>query len=303
MINETLDNYYSQIRAEERSALDRRVEDAYALAPRLRELDEQRARLFFDLGGKRIGPAQAKKSLEEIAREERRVLASIGMPENALTLHYRCPNCGDTGYVSASRAPCACRLLLRERFRGTDGINARETFQTFSEDIFLSSEQKRRTMNAKLICEAYAAELPHAAKPSILLYGSPGLGKSFLGNAIGYDAISHGIDSLRITAYAFTQCVLEDIREHSEKVKALQNVPLLILDDLGSEPNIPNVSTEWFFAVINERLLASLASVFITNLSLKDLHARYGDRLASRLYDVNTTQVLHLTGENLRTVK
>ena len=57
------------------------------------------------------------------------------------------------------------------------------------------------------------------------------------------------------------------------------------------------------FAVINERVLQNLPTVCITNLDLRGLHAKYGERLASRLYDVNTTQVLHLTGENLRTVR
>ena len=37
----------------------------------------------------------------------------------------------------------------------------------------------------------------------------PGLGKSFLGNAIAYDALSRGIDAERVTAYAFIQTVLQ----------------------------------------------------------------------------------------------
>lgn len=77
-------------------------------------------------------------------------------------------------------------------------------------------------------------------------------------------------------------------------------MPLLILDDLGSEPEIPNVSTEWLFAVVNERVLAGRASVCITNLSLAELQARYGERLMSRLCDRNTTLVMQLTGRNLR---
>ena len=225
------------------------------------------------------------------------------MPQDALELRVRCKLCNDTGYLGAGSKPCSCRLLKREALRGSDGINARETFDHFSTDIFPSAEQKKRTINAKLLCEQFAASLPAPEKPSILLFGMPGLGKSFLGNAIAYEALSRGIDAERVTAYAFIQTVLLDIREQTQKAARYQNVPLLVLDDLGSEPVIPNVSFEWLFAVINERTLAGLATVCSTNLTLSQLQTRYDDRFMSRLCDKNTTLVLHLTGDNLRTVR
>jgi DNA replication protein DnaC len=303
MINESLENYYAKIRSKERASLEKRIEQAYQLAPRLKELDVARARLFSEIGKRAITADKAKQELELISLEEQSLLASIGLRPSALTLQYRCTSCQDTGFTGASKKPCSCRLLLREKLRGSDGINDREVFRNFSEDIYLSAEQRRRTLAAKTVCENYAISLPNPLKPNILLYGSPGLGKSFLGNAIAHSAVEQGIESLRITAYAFTQKVFDDIRNHTEHVKVLHSLPLLILDDLGSEPIIPNVSTEWLFAVINERVLQNLPTVCITNLDLRGLQTKYGDRLASRLYDVNTTQVLHLTGENLRTVR
>ncbi len=303
MINDQLDNHYAGIRAAERSAREARVADAYARAPRLKSLDEERARLFIDLGKRAITPEQSKARLSEIFAEEKSLLASLGLPEDALELHVRCKVCNDTGYVGVNSRPCACRLLLREQLRGADGVNARETFANFSTDLFPTAEQKKRTVNAKRICELFAASLPTPEKPSILLFGMPGLGKSFLGNAIAYDALSRGIDAERVTAYAFIQTILRDIREQTQHAARYQNVPLLVLDDLGSEPVIPNVSFEWLFAVVNERTLAGLATVCSTNLSLAQLQQRYDDRFMSRLCDKNTTQVLHLTGDNLRTAK
>jgi len=302
MINDTLDNYYARIRAEEREALSRRIDAAFARAPRLKELDEARSRLFSELGARKIDASSGKRELDAISAEERKLLVSIGMPEDALTLRVRCELCNDTGYVGSSGKPCACRLLYREKLRGADGVNERETFRNFSSDIFPSAEQKRRTLNAKAICEAYARALPDPEKPNLLLLGMPGLGKSFLGNAIAHEALAHGVDAERITAYAFVQSVLRDIRERTEKTLRYQIVPLLVLDDLGSEPNIPNVSFEWLFAVINERTLAGKATVCSSNSTLKQLAEIYDERFLSRLCDRNTTQVLMLTGENLRTI-
>lgn len=303
MINDQLDNLYARIRAEEREARETRVREAYARAPRLKALDEERARLFIDLGNRRITSAAGKARLKEIFDEEHRLLASIGLPQDALELRVRCKHCNDTGYLGAGSKPCSCRLLKREALRGSDGINARETFANFSTDIFPSADQKKRTVNAKLLCEQFAASLPTPEKPSILLFGMPGLGKSFLGNAIAHAALSRGIDAERVTAYAFIQTVLQDIREQTQRAARYQSVPLLVLDDLGSEPMIPNVSFEWLFAVINERTLAGFATVCSTNLTLSQLQTRYDDRFMSRLCDKKTTLVLHLTGENLRTVK
>ncbi len=302
MTKDTLDNLYARIRAEEREALSRRIDEAFSRAPRLKELDEARSRLFYDLGARRIDAATGKRELDAISAEEKNLLLSCGMPENALTLHVRCELCNDTGYVGASGKPCACRLLYRERMRGADGVNERETFRNFSTDIFPSPEQRRRTLNAKAICETYAKSLPVPEKPNLLLLGMSGLGKSFLGNAIAYEALTHGVDAERITAYSFVQTVLKDIREHTEKALRYQAVPLLVMDDLGSEPNIPNVSFEWLFAVINERTLAGLATVCSSNSTFRQLAEIYDERLLSRLCDRNTTQVLMLTGENLRTI-
>ncbi|MEN6637418.1 MAG: ATP-binding protein [Clostridiaceae bacterium] len=303
MINDQLDNLYARIRAEERVARESRLREAYARAPRLQALDIERSRLFVDLGKRRISPEESKARLLALGEEERRLLASIGLPQDALELHVRCKLCNDTGYIGGTNKPCSCRLMKREALRGSDGINVRETFANFSTDLFPSQEQKKRTINAKLICEQFASALPNPEKPNILLFGMPGLGKSFLGNAVAYDALSRGIDAERVTAYAFIQNVLKDIREQTQHAARYQSVPLLVLDDLGSEPVIPNVSFEWLFAVINERTLAGLATVCSTNLTLSQLQTRYDDRFMSRLCDKNTTQVLHLTGENLRTVR
>lgn len=301
-MNETLENIYSRIRAEEREALSLRIKQAYLLAPELEELDKEKARLFQAVGARKLSALEGKAKLNTISSKEHSILVSVGLPKDTLVLHEHCELCHDTGFVGEQRQPCACRLLYREKLRGSEGINERETFSNFSLAIFRSPEQRKRTENAKRICEFYAHELPKPSKPNLLIMGLPGLGKSFLGNAIAREAIVSGIDSTFISAYALTQQILSDIRDHTENIKRLQTVPLLVLDDLGSEPVIPNVSTEWLFAIINERVVAGLATVCITNLSLNELQTRYSERLVSRLYDLNTTQVLMLTGENLRTI-
>ena len=302
-MKDNLDALYFQIRAKERAALQTRVEDAFARAPELRALDEERTRLFFDVGAKALSPQEGVSRLNEIHRREQAVLEKLGLPADALTLRYRCPACKDTGYVGeAPKRPCACRLRYRQQLSPEAAINAKETFASFDESVFPNDTQKKRTRNAKILCQRYAAALPHPERPNLLITGMPGLGKSFLGNAIAYEAIAQGVDTLRITAYRFVQDMLEDIRNRTDNAKRYCVAPLMVLDDLGSEPDIPNVSQEWLFAIVNERLMQRRPTVCITNLSLKGLQERYGERLMSRLCDKNATLILQLTGENLRTL-
>jgi DNA replication protein DnaC len=93
---------------------------------------------------------------------------------------------------------------------------------------------------------------------------------------------------------------MKDIREHSDYALRYQNLPLLIIDDIGSEPTIPNVSNEWLFSIVNERILATRATVLSSNYTLIQLQEKYGERFMSRLCDKNTTQLLQLVGNNLR---
>jgi DNA replication protein DnaC len=300
MNNGELESLYSQIRAEEKASLARRIDAAFIKAPRLKFLDSERARLLSEVGLRRIDAATGKKLLWDIKCEEETILHSIGMSEDDLTLHYRCAICQDTGFLNNSRQQCSCRLMYRERLKKSDSINDREVFAKFRSDIFPTPEQKRNALNAKQVCEYYAQELPAPKKPNVFLLGMPGLGKTYLCNAIGYQAIANGIEAERVTAYSIVQTVMKDIRERTDYAFRYQNLPLLIIDDIGSEPTIPNVSNEWLFSIINERILATRATVLSSNFTLIQLQEKYGERFMSRLCDKNTTQLLQLIGNNLR---
>ena len=77
-------------------------------------------------------------------------------------------------------------------------------------------------------------------------------------------------------------------------------VPLLVLDDLGTEPMIPNVTAEALFAIADQRNSGRLATVYISNLTKDGLRERYGDRIASRIMDENITRSIEFKGNSLR---
>ena len=72
-------------------------------------------------------------------------------------------------------------------------------------------------------------------------------------------------------------------------LEPLFEVPLLIIDDIGTEPMTRNVTIEYFFDLINERTNASLNTMIVTNLPFHEIKDRYGDRIHSRLMDKRTS--------------
>lgn len=298
---DSIEILYARIRSEEAAARRRRIDEAYRVSPRLMELDALRTGLIAEAGNKKITLAESRERLAAVALEEQSILRNLGLPGDALELRYRCPACKDTGFVGdALKSPCACRLRYQQAALQGEGVNERETFAAFSESVYKDEPERVRAIKVKTLCMAYAAALPRPEKPNLLLTGMPGLGKSYLGNAIAFEAINRGIDSKKVTAYHFVQDMLSDIRERTNNACRYQYVPLLVLDDLGSEPDIPNVSKEWLFTILNERTQTRRTTVCITNLSLMQLQQRYGERIMSRMADKSITIAIELTGSNLR---
>ena len=301
-MNLQIERIYDDLRRRMQKERDDRADAIYRQVPDLATIPEKRRALVKDAAFKRITAAEASEQLEALNREERRLLAENGLSKDTLEVHFHCPLCHDTGWIGeAERKPCACRLKLMAETDPALGINSRQTFERFSEDIFPTEGQKRQTKTARVWCEQYANALPAPGKKNLLLTGMTGLGKSYLCNAIAYRALSRGIEARIITAYSFIQMVLDGIRTKTGGIPEFcLRVPLLIIDDLGSEPVIPNISEEALFSVLNERIYQGKPTVVATNLSYAALQERYGERVTSRLADRTVTQAIQLTGENLR---
>ena len=80
----------------------------------------------------------------------------------------------------------------------------------------------------------------------------------------------------------------------------LLSVPLLLIDDLGSEPMMRNITVEYLFTLLNERMAARRHTVIATNLSPLQLQQTYGERVSSRLLDRTRCAVIKLEGKDLR---
>ena len=80
------------------------------------------------------------------------------------------------------------------------------------------------------------------------------------------------------------------------------NCDVLIIDDLGSEPNIKNTE-EYFYSLFNERLSKNKSTVITTNLNLNQLLLRYGERTFSRLCNKANSLSIKVVNTDLRLKK
>lgn len=301
MTNE-LQRYYSELREKNRRLLEKRIAECEQKNPRFRSLANEPGLVFKQLAAGKLTPAAAKSRIGAIGAERRNLLISMGLPGNYLDAIYTCPRCQDTGEVGEPRRLCACALKKQqEQLLSGSRINDRETFANFNEAIYPNDEQKKQGLAMKRFCERYVASLPSPEKPNLLIVGQSGLGKSFFGNAIARAAIEKGIPTLKTTAYQCIQTILDGIETRADAITPYLSSDFLILDDLGTEAMVPNVTVETVFRILNERTAANLPTVLITNLDREGLFERYGERVASRIIDGALTAIVLLRGDNLRT--
>ena len=90
------------------------------------------------------------------------------------------------------------------------------------------------------------------------------------------------------------------MENNSELMGQMMNAPLLLLDDLGTEPLMNNVTVTQLFNLLNERQLAGRHTVISTNLTVSELRERYTERVTSRFLDASECVKLVFTGEDIR---
>lgn len=309
---------YAQQRAQNDSDLNRRIEEAEMRDPeiaRLRAdsvtlaLSTMRTILSLPTQEARVDAAERMKQRGISNNAEiRRRLKALGYPEDHLELQYRCPVCKDTGYVGEAPSRfCECfetRLRARRHEDGSMAGVEEQNFDTFDISLFPEAGNQRNQMKAaRRLCEDYANQFPASRFRSLLLTGTGGLGKTFLLNCIYARVMDRGLSAVRITAFRMFEAMRQQHvgnDENFDGFTSLIEAPLLLIDDLGTEPMMRNITVEYLFTLLNERTAAKRHTVIATNLSLDQLKDRYGERVSSRLMD--HCGVLQLTGKDLRTL-
>lgn len=305
-----------------RRELDRRRNEVFALAPRIREIEEE-----LDRYGIRMlnliasGECDEKKAVSSIIsqnkdflKERERLLAESGFDKNYLEIPPTCSKCEDSGFDGGKLCSCLQKeitaIALKEA--NLSELLSEQTFDNFKLSYYSDEYvdeygcSPRENMQAILNeCRSFVKSFD-SSRENLLLCGSCGLGKTFLSSAIANELIKEGKDVLYVSSNALFP-ILEDMhfgRDVSSEaeyiVKKLGECELLILDDLGSEFVTQFTSAE-LFRIINNRLIAGRKMIVSTNLNRSMLKNIYNERIASRI--TGGFSILEFLGEDIRSIK
>lgn len=262
-----------------------------SLYQKQKELEIQSAR---ELAYNRTANLTALKEIIALQDERLKVLK---ISRESLQPKYVCKNCSDTGNHNGK--PCACtnaiksNLLLKE-----SGINfIPHTFEDCNYEIFDNS-QKIKEFYEKM--QKYCQK----SQKNVLISGNTGVGKTFLLECM----LSELIKNNKFTFYATAFKMSEDMLKYhttfdATKSKFLEpylSSDVLIIDDLGTEPTLKNVSEEYLYLILNQRLFERKPFIISTNLSPIELQEKYGERIFSRLVNKEKTILYRIENQDLR---
>ena len=316
-IRALLEEYAAQ-RAADEADQAKRIAEACAREPEIARLRQESTETAFgamrSILSKTTPEERAAAALEMKQRGKainariQALLVRAGLPGDALQLRYRCDKCRDTGYVGDAPARfCDCfeaRLVLRQHEDGSMAGVDEQNFDRFdAARIPEENGQRAQLVATRGLCEDYANRFPDTPVRNLLLMGEGGLGKTFLLNCVFERVTARGFSAVRITAFRMFEAMR---RQHVgsdagyEGFSSLIEAPLLLIDDLGAEPMMRNITVEYLFTLLNERNAAKRHTVVATNLTPVQIQERYGERVASRLLDKTLCAPVLFKGKDLR---
>ena len=318
-----LQDEYTQKQGRRRAEAEQRLAQAIRLDPEIGRLRARASAIAIDAMRElmRAEGEDKRRAIAEKMRADglsnnralRERLKKLGLPEDYLDVVYDCKKCRDTGLtddIPAKFCECFESALKQRMFEdGTMADLHEQNFERFDEELVRrvnTPDDALRIINAGRYCRMYADQFPENARVNILLYGPGGVGKTFLLNSVFARVCKRGYAGVRITAYRMHEIMRKKhfgLEADAEAFESLIDADLLMIDDLGTEPLLKNVTVEYLFTLMNERCAARRHTVIATNLSPAKIKERYGERVASRILDASRCMPINITGGDLRRVR
>ncbi len=285
--------------------------------PRLAEIEQQMAQSAGKVVSAILAGGNVENEVERIKTENLALQVEMSMllKENGATVanfepQYTCPKCEDTGVHGTKYCDCFLTLLQELSCESLSELSGMKplSFDELSLEYYASQPDARtgispraRMRDVIAYCRSYAEGFD-GSDVSLLLRGPTGVGKTHLSLAIAGEVMARGYS----VVYGPVQKLLHRLeKEHfgradgnSEDV--MTDCDLLILDDVGTEFSSP-FYTSALYNIINERMLAEKPTIISTNLNQKELAARYGEQITSRI--TGTFQPLVCVGKDIRQLK
>lgn len=246
--------------------------------------------------------AKLRAEIKNLEQQQGKILKKLNIQPAELIPRYACPHCKDSGYIDGIACQCLNRRVQHALIKQS-GMGTRLQFSFDTCDSRIVSENAN-LKKAYALAKKYIDSFPSPKYPNLVFMGDVGSGKTYLAECIANSLLKRGHYVVFSNAFDLNQTVQYSFGlSYSEREALLApyfESELLIIDDLGSEPIIRNITLANLFVVINSRQSMSLPTIISTNLNLDELQDRYGDRIISRIFNKRTTITIPFVGKDLR---
>ncbi len=245
------------------------------------------------------------ESIKKLKADLKAFANSHNIDLTTLKPQYNCNKCKDSGIIN--NTPCECfNAELSKALLGASGLQYSNLpdFDTMSYDIISDPKQKQNYSVCCNIFKEYIAKLKTTDKKLFLLSGQVGVGKTHILKATTHEAIKNGYFALYTTAFDLNKSFLNyhcaKLDEKDAILDKYLSCDLLLIDDLGTENKLNNVTVEYLYLIINQRLETGKNTIITTNLNMSQLKDMYDERIMSRISNKKTCVQATMQGNDLR---
>ena len=311
---------YGRQQIENHHKLEERRQEIYARLPVVRQLEAEIAERSVAcakklLEGDKSVLDRLKEDLKDLREQKSLIIRAAGYPDDYLELHYRCPDCRDTGLIDGRKCHCflQAQMKLLHAQSNLEDVLERENFNALSYEYYDDTEilPQLGITNAAYMrrvvagCREFVRDFDKK-HDNLLFTGSTGVGKTFLTNCIARELMDDFHSVIYMTAsdlfdvFSRNKLDYDNAEDMKDMYRFILDCDLLIIDDLGTELNNSFTSSQLFYC-INERMNMSRSTIISTNLTLARLRDSYTDRVTSRI--MSGYRIIPLYGGDIRLLK
>lgn len=311
---------YGRQQIENHHKLEERRQEIYARLPVVRQLEAEIAERSVAcakklLEGDKSVLDRLKEDLKDLREQKSLIIRAAGYPDDYLELHYRCPDCRDTGLIDGRKCHCflQAQMKLLHAQSNLEDVLERENFNALSYEYYDDTEilTQLGITNAAYMrrvvagCREFVRDFDKK-HDNLLFTGSTGVGKTFLTNCIARELMDDFHSVIYLTAsdlfdvFSRNKFDYDNAEDMKDMYRFILDCDLLIIDDLGTELNNSFTSSQLFYC-INERMNMSRSTIISTNLTLARLRDSYTDRVTSRI--MSGYRIIPLYGGDIRLLK
>ena len=311
---------YGRQQIENHHKLEERRKEIYARLPVVRQLEAEIAERSVAcakklLEGDKSVLDRLKEDLRDLREQKALIIRAAGYPDDYLELHYRCPDCRDTGLIDGRKCHCflQAQMKLLHAQSNLEDVLERENFKALSYEYYDDTEilPQLGITNAAYMrrvvagCREFVRDFDKK-HDNLLFTGSTGVGKTFLTNCIARELMDDFHSVIYLTAsdlfdvFSRNKFDYDNAEDMKDMYRFILDCDLLIIDDLGTELNNSFTSSQLFYC-INERMNMSRSTIISKNLTLARLRDSYTDRVTSRI--MSGYRIIPLYGGDIRLLK